>query len=330
MDQARRGFSADFVLLGALMIGCLLVPTQGHAQPITEAELALINRSLAARIETSVILAGDYALNAGRYKTSGTNPEDLRIIKGGREGAVTQPRGIGSRGVIWAPILIVNGGYFKSDRDLRVTSLAGNGTETKTYAFEAGAGARFKVTKIMSITPKLGLIYGRTKQEFVARNQAGEDAEALFGEDLLNWTLNSMTLTPGLEVKLDWNIGRADLQLITDYRFFHTWSFGESNPSISLDDDSHILATSIDMEVPLGLKLWGRELSAGTMYSRTELFGDIEEAFETGGANAIRARFAIETNKRLKHARWIGVGGSYFWASRLKGWSVGLDVRLDF
>jgi len=32
----------------------------------------------------------------------------------------------------------------------------------------------------------------------------------------------------------------------------------------------------------------------------------------------------------LWKVEWIGIGGSYFWAGNLSGWSVGVDIRLKF
>jgi hypothetical protein len=313
-----------------LVVSCLLAPSLSRAQAIDLGEIRSIDRSVANRVEAMVILGGDNGITGGTYSFNSGSNEDLRIIKGGGSGPVIRPRSLGWKGIEWAPLWIGNVGYLKADSTIRRTNLAGNDTTTKTYAAELGTGARFKLTKILSIAPKLSVIYGRTSSELNPYTQAGVDAKTFLGGKLVDWTLNSMSLVPAIDAKVDWDIGRASFEFKSDFRFFQVWSFGETSPLVSLDGHSETLINSIDVDVPLGWKILGRELHSGGAFSRAELFGDIEEALQTGHIQTVRGRLALDFAGKLWQTRWLGIDGSYFWAPNFSGWAVGLGVRMAF
>jgi hypothetical protein len=318
------------VQLGLLLAG-LLGPAPAHPQALGPGEVRALQGSIAKSIEAMVILGGDNGINGGKFKFDSNLNTDLRIVKAGGYGPVTEPKAMGSKGMEWAPLLVLNGGYLKSDHTITFSALAGNEAETKTYAGELGAGARFKLLPFLSVAPKLSLIYGRTKHEFTARTQEGVDLESFLGGQLVDWTVNSMTIAPAFDVKLDWEIGRVGFEFISDYRFFQIWSFGESSPVVSLGGTSQTWMNSIDMNVPLGWKLLGHELNVGTSYKGWALFGDIEEALESGYTQAIDARIALDIpGKLLWHTSLVGVGGRYFWSGNSTGWGIGMDIRMAF
>ena len=308
----------------------VFMPAIGHAQAIGPDEIEAIGGTIAKSIETMVILGGDNGINGGKYTFDTNSNSNLRIIKGGASGPVTRPKPMGWKGLEWAPLLIINGGYLDSDHVIAGTTLAGNETETKTYAGELGTGARFKLTPNVSVAPKLSLIYGRTNNEFTANNQAGIDLENFQGGQFVDWTLNSMTVSPAFDLKLDWDIGRAVFEFVSDYRYFHIWSFGETSPVVSLDGSSHTWNNSIDIDVPLGWKVVGRELHVGAAYDHWSLFGDIEQAMNAGYAQGFAAHVALDFTSKFFQTRWVGLGGRYFWGPNFSGWGVGLNVRMAF
>ena len=87
----------------------------------------------------------------------------------------------------------------------------------------------------------------------------------------------------------------------------------------------------LDVDVPIGVKLFARELHVGGYYSWTGFFGDLRNGFTESGldvnhVNEIHGRVVLDFLDKLKVVKWIGLGGSYFWGQDFTGWSIGADV----
>jgi hypothetical protein len=86
----------------------------------------------------------------------------------------------------------------------------------------------------------------------------------------------------------------------------------------------------LDVDVPLGLKILGRELHTGGFVSRTEVFGDAAHGLNTDYAYTANGRLVFDFLGKLWKLKWFGLGASYFWGHDLGGWSAGVDMRFQF
>jgi hypothetical protein len=84
------------------------------------------------------------------------------------------------------------------------------------------------------------------------------------------------------------------------------------------------------VDVPLGLKVFGRELHTGGFISRTELFWNAASGLDTPYLFTADGRLVFDFLGKLWKVRWLGLGGSYFWSRDFNGWSAGLDMRFQF
>lgn len=317
-------------VLLALPSGSLLSPTPSAGQALTREDLSQLRRTVADRVETMVLLGGDSGVSGGAYSFRTETNIDLDLTKIGGSGSLMAPRPIGGSGVAWSPVLLGNLGFLEADNTIQHGTIAGNLSRTNTRAIELGSGARFYFGRSVSVAPKLALIYARTTNEFLPRNAAGSTFASRFSGLLVDWHLNSMTLVPSIDVMVDWQMGRTHFEFVSDFHTYWLWTFGESSPVVDFDGASQVWLNSIDVDVPLGVKILGRELRSGGYFSRAELFGDIEEALRTSHIHTINGRLVVDLTDRVWKTSWLGFGGSYFWGPDFTGWSAGVDIKMNF
>jgi hypothetical protein len=221
-------------------------------------------------------------------------------------------------------------GFISADNRFESGFLDGNEMQFDTVAVQAGGGARFYFTDHLSLTPTLSGIYGHTENEFVPHNAIGQAVKPAASGLYVDWDIDTWSVVPGTEFKYDWTWKRTAFEFGSRYNFFHTESFNSSSPLVQVRGDSHTWENKLDVDVPLGLKVFGRELRTGGFVSRTELFGGIAEGLNANHLYTFNGRVVVDLLGAVWKVRWLGVGGSYFLSDHFSGWSAGLDIRFQF
>jgi hypothetical protein len=313
-----------------------LVPGTGRGQ-ITSEQANHIRAGIEDQIEALTILGGDFGLANGIFRShgniqpgvGGTNVQ-LDVTKGGGAGDVGDPRPLGDLDIGWQPRLQGNMGHLEStDRLLGV--LAGDSSKVTTDAIEFGGGARFWLSDRFSLAPTLMGLYGRTSNNYTVRSvfmRANLTRATQLG--LVDWSIDTWTLRPALDLQYVINWGRSIITLSSDSTYFYTEGFNSSNSNVKIHGDSGSLANKIDVDVPLGIELYGHELRSGGYLSRTELFGDLRNGLGVQEMNEIHGRLVLDFLKQLWKVQWIGVGASYVWGTNITGWTVGADIAFRF
>jgi hypothetical protein len=199
-----------------------------------------------------------------------------------------------------------------------------------TLALEGGAGIAVHFTDHLSLSPTISGIYGQVKNEFNPQTPNGDFLLSVGNGTLVNWTVDTWSVVPALELDYQWMWRRTTFEFSSRYNFFHTASFESSSPLIGVEGDSSTWVNKLDADVPLGLTIFGCELHTGGFFSRTELFGNAASGLNTGYVYTANARLVLDFLGKLWKLRWLGLGASYFWGHELGGWSAGLDMRLKF
>ena len=301
------------------------------AQPVLPPDaLQQFQQIVGNRIEAISILGGDYAAAGGIYTFRGGSIADLSISKigGGGEVASTKPLGLGD--LEWAPVLEGNLGMVSAENQFHTGYLAGNRMIYDTLAIEGGGGIAVHFTDHLSLSPTICGIYGRVENTFHPKNPNGENVASVGNGTLVNWTIDTWSVVPALELDYEWMWRRTTFGFSSRYSFFHTESFKSTSPVIGVNGDSSTWVNKLDVDVPLGLKIFSRELHTGGFFSRTEVFGDAADGLNTRYVYTANARVVLDFLGKLWKVQWIGLGFSYFWGQDLSGWSAGLDMRFKF
>jgi hypothetical protein len=333
-DPFARLCSHTVVAIAALALS--LVPGTGQGQ-ITSGQATQIRAGIEDRIEALTILGGDFGVASGTFRSrsnlqpgAGSSNLQSDVTKGGGAGDVGDPRPLGDLDIGWQPRLQGNMGHLEStDRLLGV--LAGDRSEITTDAIEFGGGARFWLSDRFSLAPTLMGLYGHTSNDYTVRSVfMGANLTRATQLGLVDWSIDTWTLRPALNLQYVISWGRSIITLSSDSTYFHTEGFNSSNATVKINGDSGSLANKIDVDVPLGIELHAHELRSGGYLSRTELFGDLRNGLGVQEMNEIHGRLVLDVLHQMWKVQWIGVGASYVWGTNITGWTVGADIAFRF
>lgn len=311
-------------------------PITGQAQ-ISPSQAAGIQNAIGARVEALTILGGDFGLSDGNFHSSGALRRgsgadmDTSVTKLGGDGDVGDPRRLGNLNVGWQPRLQGNVGYLESTNHLRTSLLAGDASELNTFAIEFGGGARFWTSERLSFAPTVMVLYGHTEDSYSAQSPFGRrNLPELQQLGLVDWNVDTWTLRPALNIQYVVALGRALITLSSDPTGFFTHGFERSSADVRVGGDSGLVTNKIDLDIPLGVELYGREVRAGGYLSRTDLLGDLKQGLEVQHLNEVHGRIVLDFLNQLWKVQWLGLGASYIWGTNIRGWTVGADVAFRF
>jgi len=294
---------------------------------------AKFNEIVGNRIEALSILGGDYGISGGFYSVGG-DPQrnvDLSLLKMGGGGEFGEKRPLGSLGISWQPRLLGALGYLEAKDNFKGGLLGGDESKYKTFALQVGGGARFWFGDHLSLAPTIAGMYGHSENSYDANSQfARTNFEILNRTGLINWTANTWSVNPGADLQYEYSWRRTIFTLSSTFSYYHTESFDTTTPNLDIVGDSEMWRNKIDVDVPLGLKLLGYELRSGGYFSRTELFGNIQEGLRADHIYEIHGRLVLDLLGKFWKLRWLGLGGSYLWGPGFDGWAIGGDVRFQF
>jgi hypothetical protein len=281
------------------------------------------------RVEAVTVLGGDYGAARGIYAFRGGDVANLSLSKVGGSGDITQPQPLGETGLNWAPLLQGNVGAISAENKFATGYLKGNKSEYDVLAVQGGAGARFYFTENLSLAAAIGGIYGHTENDFQPRNAIGDAVEEAGRGTYVDWQLDTWSVMPSTEGRYDWFWGRTLFEFSSRYTFYHTESFQSSSAVVFVNGNSHSWQNKVDVDVPLGWKVFGSELHTGGFFARTELFGGVADGLNSDHFYTLNGRFVMDLLGKVWKVHWIGVGASYFIGEHSHGWSAGVDLRLQ-
>jgi len=313
-----------------------LQPVTTRAQ-ITSDQANEIRNAIGNRVEALAILAGDYGITGGNFRTTGkfqggeTIDAQMVVTKLGGAGDFGMPRPVGDLGVGWQARLQGNMGYIEATNHLHSPLLEGDVNTFKEYAVEFGGGARFWLSDGLSLAPTVLGIYGHTSNGYTA-NSPFMQANFVRAIDmgLVNWSVDTWTLRTAVNIQYLITWDRTRIKLSSEPTYYHTESFNSSNAKVSLTGDSQSIATTVDIDIPLGVELFGHELRSGGGLERTDFFGDLRTGLNVDHIDEVEGRMVLDFLNELWKVQWIGVSASYAWGTRFTGWTAGLDVVFRF
>ncbi|HTT42383.1 MAG TPA: hypothetical protein VMG33_04875 [Steroidobacteraceae bacterium] len=335
-DTARRAPRAPPAGIWLAWLLLALQPLAAFAQ-ISPDEANEIRNAIGNRVEALSILAGDYGITGGDFRTTGkfqggeTIDAEMAVTKLGGAGDFGMPRPVGDLAIGWQGRLQGNMGYIEATNHLHSPLLEGDVSTFREYALEFGGGVRLWVSDGLSLAPTVLGIYGHTVNDYTAHSpfmQANLARAIDIG--LVNWSVDTWTLRPALNIQYLITWERTRIKLSTEPAYYHTESFKSSNPNLTLSGDSQSIASTVDVDIPLGVELFGHELRSGGGFEHTDFFGDLKTGLNVSHINEIEGRLVLDFLNQLWKAQWIGASASYVWGTNFTGWTAGLDIVFRF
>jgi hypothetical protein len=297
----------------------------------------MIQDAIGARVEALTILGGDFGFSDGTFHSTGSLAPGLRadvdinVSKFGGAGEIGDPMPLGDLGIGWQPRIQGSMGYLKSTNQLTSAPETGDTSEYRTSSIEFGGGARFWTSENFSFAPTLMGMYGHASDSYSAQSMfAKQNLSELKQLGLIDWTTDTWSLRPALNIQYVIPLDRTRITLSSDSTEFYTRGFMHSNPNVRVEGNSGFLTTKVDLDVPLGIELFDHELRSGGYISRTDLFGDLKTGLDVQHLNEVHARIVLDFLNQLWKVQWLGLGGSYVWGPNMTGWTVGVDATFRF
>lgn len=312
------------------------LPVAARAQ-ITANQAALLQNFIGPRVDALTILGGDFGLSDGEFhsrqgRTSGAAaPVITSVTKFGGDGEIGSPQPLGHLHIGWQPLLQGNMGYLQSRTQVTDHSGATTTNEFRTVAVEFGGGVRLWTTRRLSFAPTVMVLYGRTDDDYrVTGTAAPSNVAQLQQLGLVDWSVSTWSLRPAMNVQYVLPLGRTLVTFSSDTAGFFTHGFAGSNAHLRVGGDSGFVTNKIDLDIPLGVALYGHELRTGGYLSRTDLLGDLQQGLGVQHLNELHGRLVLDFLNQLWGVQWIGLGASYLWGTNISGWTVGADVEFHF
>jgi hypothetical protein len=310
----------------------LLALTASRVQAqLTQAQINDLSNVVGDRIEAAVILGGDYGFSGATYRVA--ESDNLSLKKFGGGGEIGDPKPWGDSSVRWRPRLQGEAGQLNATDPAHLPQFSGAESDIKTYTIEFGGGIEFWFGDYFRVTPTITGMYGHTASDYHPNGNAAAAAAVPQGEaaGLINFTAATWTLRPDTKLEWEYDWGRTIFKFSTTPVFFHTQSFQTSNSNLKVNNNSETWYNEIDVDIPLGKQLFGRELRTGGYFGRKEIFGDLRDGLDgLPYIYDIHGRIVLDTLDKVKWTKWIGLGASYYWGPGITGKSYGVDIYMVF
>jgi hypothetical protein len=321
-------------LVGSAFATSLPGPAQGQ---ITPEQASQIRNAVGSRIEALTIFGGDYGLAAANFRSTGkfsfgeSTDATLAVTKLGGSGDIGDPQPLGGLSVGFQPHVQGNMGWLSSTNNLHSSLVEGDSSKIDAFGIEFGGGVRFWMNDRLSTAPTVTGLYGHMSESYIANSafmQANLGRARQLG--LVDWTVDTWTFIPGVDLQyvIPWD--RTIITLTTNPVYYHTESFKSSNVHLNVNGNSETWANIIDIDIPVGVELYGHELRTGGYYRWTGLYGGLRTGLSESHINEIHGRVVLDFLNQLWKVQWIGVGASYLWGSNITGWTVGADILFRF
>jgi hypothetical protein len=325
-----RRIAALGVVLGALL------PSAAWAQ-ISPAQASQFRDAIGDRIEALTILGGDYGIAGATFRSTGkfafgeSTDATLAVSKLGGAGDVGDAQPLGSLPIGWQPRVQGNMGWLDGTQHLHSPLVEGDTTQIKSYGIEFGGGARFWVNDHLSFAPTVMGLYGHMSETYTANSafmQANLENARQLG--LVDWQIDTWTLITGLDIQYLFTWDRTIVTLSSNPVYYHTESFDGSPAHSQVNGNSQTWANIIDVDIPIGVYLFGHELRTGGYYRWTGLYGSLSSGLHESSLNEIHPRLVLDFLNQLWKVQWIGIGGSYVRGTNITGWTIGADIVFRF
>ena len=320
-----------------LAVLVLAVLPLGVRAQVTPEALSDFRNVLGDRIEALTILGGDYGLGGGTFRSTGrfafgedTNAS-LAVTKLGGAGELGSIKPLADTGIGWQLHLQGNIGSTSAQNTVDAGLLAGDVNHFSTKGVEIGGGVRLWLSDAFSITPTILVLYGHSSSSYTAKSAyATAHLSQAQAAGLIDWSANTLTGIGAATFEYDVRWHRTIFEFSVTPTYFNTNTVGSSNPNVNVRGGSTTVATVIDVDIPLGLELWGHELRSGGYIKNTQLYGGLRTGFNEDYLNELHGRLSFDFLNQLWKLQWLGLGGSYIWGQRITGWTFGADVAFRF
>lgn len=317
--------------------GSALVLPAARAQSPTPEQVNALRDLIGNHVEAATILGGDFGLGGASYSRG--RQGNIEVGKFGGSGTIGAPRPLETLPFAWQPLVQGEIGYltattnFDQGGPFVADGLQGTNSKYRNFSIQFGGGARLWFGEHFSVAPTISGMFGHTTNEFNPNDNAAAAAllPAATALGLVDYFADTWTLRPSADFQYVTTFGSTIVTLNSIPTYFRTQSFSTSNPHVKVSGNSETWKNQVDVDIPLGMQLFGHELRTGGFVNRNQLYGGVRDGLQLDHLSEVHARLVLDFLRRSRYAKWVGIGASYLWGSnQFSGVSFGADVAFQF
>jgi len=315
------------VCLGLLCLS-LSFETVRAANPtasLAQQERSQIDTVIGQSVETLSVLSTQSAISTGGYKFS-IHETDGQATRAPWTIDLAPREPLGDTGLSWTPVFSGGVGYADFTDHFVDKPLEGNASEYQTLAAAVGLGPRIYFTPEFSVLPSMGLIYGYTQNNFHALNPLGDEFEQAQRNGLVDWHVQTMTITPSIELRYLVKPDPWEFTLFSTYAYFDTWPIERSTSALSFRSNSGSWVNGADLDFRTQYRLFDCPVHLGGRFALTDLYGGLRQSLATSNFYQIGGRITLDTRGKIPLIDRLGVGIAYVWGEGFHGYSVGIEL----
>ena len=287
-----------------------------------------LDTAIGQRVEATAVL-GTQSIASRAGLGWSLNGADGSIFKIPWETELQDPRPLGGRGLLWAPVFEGGLGYGGFVNHFNNNVLAGNESDFSTVALSLGVGPRFHFgASGFSVLPAFSLLYAYTENNFDAHNALGQQVVA--DGRYVNWNVQTISLVPSFELQYKKTFGRWTPKVTSAFAYFNTQPISRSTDALSFRSDSKIWVNKFDLDYLTAWQVYDCPVHLGGDVSRTDLYQGLRGALGTDHFYETDGRVTFDVLGKLWKVKSVGLTGGYFWCGAFNGYSVGLQGSVDF
>jgi hypothetical protein len=303
----------------------LAAATEASAQALPPGAEDTLSHAVGSRIESITILSGTAGSAAGlfRWRVHDANLEISKVFGLGDVGE-------GDSGISWNAVVGGALGHYVGINQFNDTVLEGNESRTSGWAMSLEGGARVNFPADLSSRLTLGVIYGRTKNQFDAQTPTGQQVEQVAGGGFVNWVVDSITLAPSFE--LSWRPRIGDFSFIPSSRvvYYRTEQLHSNSDALEVGGDSTTWTNRLDADYKTPWDIGGYSLHLGGHFSRVNLYGNVQDGLQSNYFYEAGPRIVAEVWDDLWIIQFLGLSATYFWSNSFSGWTWAIEMNLKF
>lgn len=197
-----------------------------------------------------------------------------------------------------------------------------------TTSFGAGAGLKISLPENFEVSPKLMVVYSRTRNNYDYNNEFSSTILSLFDGDLFNWDVDTLSVIPSLRLATELQTESLTVTPSIQYAHVRVESIWTNSELLDVQTSSDVLKVKLEAGLPINGTDADLPAALRIYAARSDIFGDARRGFELEDYYEAGFLVSVETGGSVPLFTEIGLGGSYIWNSDFDGFRIGLEGEL--
>lgn len=296
-------------------------PTQVVAQA-TEAS-SLVESFIASSVDTTVVLSTERGISGGSFSLDDSLETKFDLYK------LPLKHSFALQDDYVQAFLQPSLGFFRSQSRPSFGSPLLDDARLSTFSagLTSGIGLHF-FDHALVVEPSLGAFYSHVNVDYdVNSPESLAVLEPLIDDGTLNFSANTFSFVPGVEVRYRSNLpGEVQALWTTSYSYSFTDSYSSKRVIRNYHLGSSVIRNELYLKIPTGFEVERNSFFLVPHISRIELLGDASRALGVDSYYDLGANILLRTADKESLLDGMSLGFGWVEGKAISGWRVVLNI----